>query len=263
MRPRRSGADAGLVRVLAAILSVFAVVGCAGGLEAREAQQLLQRAQAEQQKLRSAGFSVELSINADGQKFAVTMDGAAATKGRSAGDMYMRMRATGMGGEPFAMSVAKRGHRVTITAQGQTQTLPAGDERAPKLDSLGSLGSFDFSSCIDDIDVAGGRQLNGEPATRVAGSVDIVCVVKAATALSGAAGGAAPFDLSKFSENMERELAKYLDVVRATLYVSERTHLLIGALLRTTVRAEGKFADIQLTYRLTRVNQPLRFPAGL
>jgi hypothetical protein len=249
-------ADQSSVRLLSVIVVAFLLAGCAAGLDAKNAQELLQRAQAEQLKLRSAEFSAELSVTANGQKFGLALDAAAAMKKPRGGDMWLRMTGHGMGGEDFEMTVAKRGSRVTITAQGQTQTFDANDAAAPKLDTLGSLGSFDFSSCIKSVDVAEGRGLNGEPATRIAGTVDTGCVLKAASALGGVAGSTAP--------NVDfNELSKYVEDVRATLFVSERSHLLVGALITTRFKAMGQSADVQLRYRLTRVNQPVRFPSGL
>jgi hypothetical protein len=244
------------VRFFPIVIAAFLLAGCAGGPDAQQAQALLQQAQAEQLKLRTAAFSAELSVTANGQKFGLVMDGAAALKKARGGDMWLRMTGNGMGGEDFELKMSKRGSRITVTSQGQTQTFNAQDAAAPKLDSLGSLGSFDFASCIKSVDVAEGRRLNGAPATRIAGTVDTACILKAATALGGVAGSSAPgvdFD----------ELSKYVDDVHATLFVSERSRLLVGALITTSISAMGQSADVQIRYRLTRVNQPLRFPAGL
>ena len=248
--------DRTFVRFLSLVIAAVVLAGCAGGPEAQRAQALLERAQAEQLKLRTAAFSAEFGVTANGQKLAFVLDGAAAMNKARGGDMWFRMTGTGMGGEDFEMKMSKRGSRVTVSAQGETQTFAAGDAGAPKLDTLGSLGSFDFSSCIKSVDVAEGRRLNREAATRIAGTVDTACVLKAAVALGGVAGGSAPqvdFD----------QLSKYVDDVQATLFVSERSHLLIGALITTSIEAMGQSADVQIRYRLTRVNKPLRFPPGL
>jgi hypothetical protein len=245
---------------LATTLTAALLAGCSGGPDARTAQELLRQAQAEQLKLRSAGFVVNLNVGVDGERFGATMDGAAETKGQRVGNMFMRMRVTGFPGlaqatQGFAMSMAKRGPRITITADGRTQTFDAGDERAPNVDGIASLGSFDFASCVEQVDVEAGRNLNGEPATRIAGRIDTACVLKAAMKLSGAPAPTAGFDVGA--------LAKHLDDVRVTLFVSERTKLLVGALVSTRFEAEGKHADFQLSYRLTRVNKPVHIPAGL
>ena len=244
------------VRFLSLVIAAVVLAGCAGGPEAQQAQALLERAQAEQLKLRTAAFSAEFSVTANGKKFSFAMDGAAAMNKARAGNMWLRMTGSGLGGEDFEMTMSKRGSRVTVRAQGETQTFDAGDAAAPKLDSLSSLGSFDFSSCIERVDVAEGRSLNGEPATRIVGTVDTACVLKAASALGGVAGSSAPnvdFD----------QLSKYVKDVQATLFVSERTHLLVGALVTTSISAMGQSADVQIRYRLTRVNKPLKFPPGL
>jgi hypothetical protein len=252
--PRAS--DHTFVRFLSLVIAAMVLAGCAGGPDAQQAQALLQQAQAAQLKLRTAAFAAELSVSANGQKFGLVLDGAAAMNKARGGDMWVRMTGNGPGGDDFELTMSKRGSRVTVTAQGETQTFNAKDAAAPKLDSLSSFGSFDFSSCIKRVDVAEGRSLNGEPATRIAGTVDTACVLKAASALGGVAGSSAPnvdFD----------QLSKYVRDVQATLFVSERTHLLVGALVTTSISAMGQSADVQIRYRLTRVNKPLRFPPGL
>jgi hypothetical protein len=46
------------------------------------------------------------------------------------------------------------------------------------------------------------------------------------------------------------------------LAISERTHLIRGAVVNLTFDAEGTKVDIQLVYRLRDVNKPVRFPRG-
>jgi hypothetical protein len=243
------------VRVLTILLAATALSGCAVGPDGRQAQALLERAQAEQLKLRTATFSAELAVTAEGKRFGVSVEGGAALRGRHAGDVFVRMVGTGEG-DAFEMSMVKRGSRVTVTADGQTQTFMAGDPAAPKFDGVSSLSSFDFAECIEDVDVAEGRSIGGERATRIAGTVDTVCVLKAASALSDVAGSSPRgFDFDA--------LSKYVDDVRATLFVSERSHLLVGALVTTKFHVLEQSADVQLRYRLTRVNQRLRFPADV
>ena len=133
------------------------VTGCAGGLDAREAQKLLREAQAQQLKLRSAAFVVKLDVTADGQRFGLTIDGAAETRARKVGDMYVRMTVVGMpGAETYRMAMAKRGSRVTMTSAGRTETFDVGDREAPAFDGFASIASFDFSSCIERFDVTAG-----------------------------------------------------------------------------------------------------------
>lgn len=244
------------MRVSVLALAVVLLAGCSNLLEARDAKALLERAEAEQAKLASAAFEVRLDVAAGGEKYSFALDGAAQLKGRNAGDQFVRVRATGKGADELRMSFAKRGRRVTTSFGGTTQSFEAGEPGAPDVASLPSFGSIDFASCVERLDVAAGRQLNGEPATRIAGVVDTECILRAAAKLGGAAESAGQsFDFG--------EVAKRIQDVRATLFVSERSQLLIGAVIRTRIDAEGNSAELQLSYRLTNVNRPIRFPAGM
>jgi hypothetical protein len=240
-------------------LVVLALAGCAGGPDGQQAQALLQRAQAEQAKLSSAGYELKLNASLAGQKFGFTVDGAAQIKGPRAGDQFLRMSAsmpTGAQAGSFEMWLAKRGSRVTMSFDGRTQSFAAGQAGAPDLDAFGSFGSFDFASCVKRVDVEEGRSLNGEPATRVAGVVDTTRVISAAAKMNGLSEASGQqFDLG--------ELAKHVDDVWATFFISDRTHLLIGGLITTKVKAEGQTLDLELSYRLKDVNKPVRFPRGL
>ena len=244
------------MRLSALALAVVLLAGCSSLLEARDAKALLERAQAEQAKLASAAFEVRLDVVADGEKYSFALDGAAQLKGANAGDQFVRARATGKGESAFSMWFAKRGRRVTTSFGGEARSFRAGEPGAPDVASLPSFGSIDFASCVERLDVAEGRRLNGEPATRIAGVVDTECILRAAVKLGGAAESAGQsFDFG--------EVAKRIQDVRATLFVSERSHLLVGAVIRTRIDAEGKSAELQLSYRLTNVNRPIRFPAGM
>jgi hypothetical protein len=248
------------MRFRALVLVAALAAGCAGGPDANRARDLLERAQAEQRKLASAGYELQLSAAMDGQKFAFTVDGAAQLKGAKAGDQFLRMRASSpAGAQPasdFELWMAKRGSRVTVSFGGQAQTFAAGQAGVPDVDAWSSFGSLDFASCVERLDLDEVRNLNAEPATRIAGVIDTACILRAASKLSGLSEAAGqPWDLS--------ELAKHVEGVRVTLFVSERSHLLIGGLVTTKIKAEGRALDLQLSYRLTSINRPLRFPRGM
>jgi hypothetical protein len=248
------------MRLLALALAALALgAGCAGSPDARQAYDLLERAQAEQKTLSSAGYELKLSADMGAQKFSFRVAGAAQLKGANAGDQYLRIRAavpTGaVGAGDVDMWMVKRGSRVTVSFGGQAQTFDAARAGAPDLDAWGSFGSLDFASCVKRVGVEPGRSLNGEPVTRIGGVVDTVCILRAASKMSGLSKAAGqPFDLD--------DLATHVEDVRATLFVSDRSHLLVGGVIATTVSAEGQTLDLQLSYRLTEVNKPLRFPPG-
>jgi hypothetical protein len=171
------------MRLSALALAVVLLAGCSSLLEARDAKALLERAQAEQAKLSSAAFEVRLDVVAEGEKYSFVLDGAAQVKGAHAGDQFVRARATGKGESAFSMWFAKRGRRVTTSFGGEAQSFQAGEPGAPDVASLPSFGSIDFASCVERLDVAEGRRLNEEPATRIAGVVDTECILRAAAKL--------------------------------------------------------------------------------
>lgn len=239
-------------------LVALLVTGCAAGPDGQRAQELLQQAQAADANVKSATYVATLAFSRDSQRFKLSMDGGAVMKGKGAGDQFLRMRAEGLppglelgGGD--LMLMVQRANRITLTVAGETQTLeapaiPAGDTKA-----WGALASFELASCVEKVDVEEGRNLNGQPATRIAGTVDTVCLVKSLAKLSGLGSLTGQnLDLSK--------LGGSVGDIRATLFVSERSHLLIGGLISLTVEAEGRSFDVQFSYRLTSVNEPVRFP---
>ena len=118
----------------------------------------------------------------------------------------------------------------------------------------GSFDSLDLTSCVKKVDVAEGRSLNGEPATRIAGEFDAVCAFEAVSGLSGLGqnAGATP-DLD--------QLRDHLGAARATLFVSDRTHLLVGGLITLEIEVDGNEMSFDVSYRLTSINRPVRFPA--
>jgi hypothetical protein len=247
------------MRSLLLVLVALLLGGCMLGPDGRRAQELLEQAQAANANVKSATYVATMSVSGEGQKFSLSMDGGAQLKGKSAGDQFLRMRAEGLpaqlglGGD--LMLMVKRGDRMTLTSGGRTQVLPAPRQVAADMGAWGSLASLDLASCVEKVDVQEGRNLNGEPATRIAGTVDTGCLLRSLTKLAslGSVAGQS-VDTSKLGDSVGD--------VRATLFVSDRTHLLIGGVVSLTAHEQGKTVDVQFSYRLTSVNEPVRFPTS-
>jgi hypothetical protein len=242
-------------------LALVAVLltGCASGSDGQRAQELLQQAQTANANMKSATYVATVAFAGEGQEFKLTMQGGALLKGKAAGDQFLRMRADGLpaalGMSGDVMLMVKRGDRITLTAAGRTQVLPAPRELAANTKAWGSLASLDLASCVENVDVEEGGNLNGEPATRVAGTVDTGCLLGSLMTLSGLGALAGQrVDAGKLSESVGD--------IRATLFVSERSKLLIGGLVSVNAHAQGKSLDVQFSYRLTSVNEPVRFPSS-
>ena len=254
MQYRARVADQGPMRLLS-LVAVVALAGCAGGPDATQAYDLLQRSQAAQAKLSTVSYEAKSSFSVEGQKFGFTFRGQAQLEGASAGDQWLELTSQEVPGVgQIAMTVVRRGSRLTLRSMGSAQEVPVPAELRAKQEAWGSLDSLDLASCVDDVDVAEGESLNGEPATRISGDFDPVCAFEAVNSVSslGQSAGSTP-DLD--------ELRDQLGDAHATLFVSDRTHLLVGGLITLEVDVDGHEISFDLSYRLTSVNRPVRFPA--
>jgi hypothetical protein len=248
-------------RLAAVALSALALVaaGCAGA-DGKRAQELLLQAEAAEKNVRSASFELELDASFEGQKVGVSLRGGGYSKGKRAGDMFLEASTSGaLGAFDFGF-VANRG-RLSMRTNGRWETMPASSAARSSLGSVGSrdLGSAAFlelARYVKEVRVTEGQIVNGEPTATISGTIDTAGLVQGMAKLEGLselAGGAAP-DLS--------DLSKYLGDTRAAIAISERTHLIRGAVVNLTVDAEGRKVDLQLVYRLRDVNKPVRFPRG-
>jgi hypothetical protein len=243
------------MRLFSLVLAVAALAGCAGGPEATQAYELLQRAQVAQARLSSVSYEAKASFSVEGQRFGYAFKGAALLKGASAGDQWIELTSEDVPGVgQIAMTMVRRGSRMTIRSMGQTQEDPLPAELQAKQEAWGSFDSLDLTSCVKKVDVAEGRSLNGEPATRIAGEFDALCAFKAVSGISGLGqnAGSTP-DLD--------QLRDHLGAARATLFLSDRTHLLVGGLITLEIEFGGNELSFDVSYRLTSINRPVRFPA--
>ncbi len=191
----------------------------------------------------------------EGQTFGYAFKGGALLKGASAGDQWIEMTSQDVPGVgPISMTMVRRGSRMTIRSLGQTHEVAVPAELRAKQEAWGSFDSLDLTSCVKKVDVAEGRSLNGEPATRIAGEFDALCAFKAVSGVSGLGqnAGSTP-DLD--------QLRDHLGDARATLFLSDRTHLLVGGLITLEIEVGGNKMSFDVSYRLTSINRPVRFPA--
>lgn len=243
-------------RLLALLLVALGLVasGCVGS-EAKRAQELLVQAQAAEENLESATFELELNATFDGQQVGMRMRGGGYMKGSRAGDMFVQANASGaLGG--FDFGFVARGDRAYMNMNGDwsEMPLPASIKTKSSSQNLGSAAFLELARYVKKIKVAPGGLVNGEPTTTISGTVDTAGLVKSLATLNGLselAGDSAP-DLSKFADD--------LGDTHAVIAISDRTHLVTGAVVDLSIEAEGKQVDLQLVYRLSDVNRPVRFP---
>jgi hypothetical protein len=239
------------MRRLGPFLAAFVLAGCAGGADASRAQELLLQAEAAQARLSSVAYTGRTSFSVAGQRFGFDFGGEAVLKGAAAGDQWMQLRSESVPGlGSLDMSVVKRGSRVTFRSQGQTQELPVPAGLETSDGPWGSLGTTELSSCVERVDVAEGRNVNGEPATRIAGVVDTACAFQAVNRVASLGQAGADLD----------ELREHVGDARATFFVSDRSQLLIAGVISLEMEAEDQKMTFEVSYRLTGINEPVRFP---
>ena len=95
--------------------------------------------------------------------------------------------------------------------------------------------------------------------TIIASEVDTVGLIGSLTKLADLSGSAPQgFELPDLSE-----LGIEVGDIHAVLTIDEATQLLSAALVTLTVEAEGEQLQLELRYRLTAANEPVKIPVPL
>jgi hypothetical protein len=229
-----------------AVLAVSAVVLTAcSGEQGERAQALLTRAQTAQAGLRSATYEATMTFSMDGRRFAIAMDGGGYLKGHRAGDQVMNMRADGIpGAGAFRMSMLVRGGQVSMNMNGKTMTMGGTALQQARQQGDWASTMADLARYVKRVKVYEGRVVNGEAGSTIAGVIDTEEMLKATMKL-GALGQATTLN----------GLSGKLGDIHAALFVSKRTGLIRSAVITMSMKAEGKKADVELTYRLDSTNR--------
>jgi len=233
-------------RVLAILLlsaTAAVLAGCAG-VDGQKAQSLLLQADAAQKALTSEQFSMRENVTAEGMSVDMQMAGGGYLKGAQAGDVYLMMTGQSPDGKSLDATLVKRGDVITLSADGQTQTLSASQAAQQYGGQLQSaLSGFDFARYVKSVKVTDTTLPNGDAADQIVGVLDTQGAANSLTKGLGLGG-----------------LAKFGDT-RAVLTISRKTHLVTAALIDMSMQVLGKKMTISLTYGLTGVNVPINFPA--
>jgi hypothetical protein len=239
-------------RLFALGLAAFALSACSGE-QGERAQQLLRRAEAAQARLTSATYEARMNVSVDGQRFSLVMNGGAYLKGRRAGDQLLAMRADGIpGAGSFDMRMLIRGRQASMSMNGRRFSMPLTSATKKQFDWSATLTGL--TRYVKQVKVHEGRVVNGERGATITGVIDTAGLLKGLAALDAfkqVAGPAAP-DLGDF--------AKHLSDVRVALFVAQRSGLIRSAVISLGIEADGKKAQLDLTYRLGSVNRAI---AGL
>ena len=255
MQAPPAGADARtVIRLLATVVgAAFLLSGCSTE-EGNRAQELLQQAEQAQTTLQSATFELDLGAVVDGEQIDVAIKGAASKEGA-----VFSMHATGIpgaSGQNFQMVI--RGNRAWMsTTNGTWASMPVPKEMNGKSGSMGADAFQQLARYVRDVRIAEHQQIGGKLSTTIAGEIDTAGLIKAVTklgALSESGGDKPAFDF-----DLDDLGLKFGDI-KAVLTIDESTHLLSSALVTLSMDVQGKKLALELRYRLTSSNQPIKFP---
>jgi hypothetical protein len=234
----------GSMRRLAALFAAVLALTACSGEQGERAQALLTRAQVAQSKLQSATYEARMTFSVDGRRFAMVMNGGGYLKGRRAGDQRLSMHTDGVPGVGAVdMQLLVRGGRVSMTMNGRSYSVPAPAPTVAR-QSNWSTTMADLARVVKRVKVYENRVVNGERGATVAGVIDTDAILKTAAAKLSAFGAAPDLE----------DAAGKLGDIHAALFVSERTGLIRSAVFTMSMAAQGKKADVELTYRLDSTN---------
>ena len=243
-----------MIRLLATVVgAAFLLSGCSTE-EGNRAQELLQQAEQAQTTLHSAAFEIDVGAVVDGEQINVAVKGAASKEGA-----VISMHATGI---PEAsdqdFQIVIRGNRAWMsTTNGTWAAMPVPKEMNGKSGSMGADAFQQLARYVRDVRVAEHQQIGGKPVTTIAGEIDTAGLIKAVTKLGSLAGPGS--EQPAFDFDLDDLGLKFGDI-KAVLTIDETTHLLSSALVTLSMDVQGKKLELELRYRLTSSNQPVKFP---
>jgi hypothetical protein len=238
-----------VVRIVASCCALALLAGCSA--EGQRAQELLQQAEVAQQALESSTFEGRVSLEADGQAFGVTFKGATSAEGE-----WVSLSAKGLpGGGDFSLQLLRRGSRAWTNVDGGWQATPLPSSPRAGASATLSAGAFQqLAQHVKAVRVTEHEVIGGKPVALIAGEIDTAGMLETLAQFGSAAGK--PEGLSLDFSDLGIELGD----IEAVLTVDERTHLLDAALVTFSIEAKGKRVAIELRYRLTSANEPVRLP---
>ncbi len=238
-----------IVRLVTALAAALLLAGCSTE-EGMRAQELLQQAEAAQTKLRSSTFDGSLGVTADGMTFKVAFNGATSKDGE-----WFSMKTSGIpNAGDMTMQVLVSGGRAWMKSGSRWQSMPVPKGVAPANGTVGAAAFQELARHVEDVRVTEHQMIQGKPVTTIAGEIDTAGMIESLGKLGSIAEGASfDFDLSK--------LGLEIGDIRAVLTVDEATKLLSTASVSFSMSAEGKSISMDMRYRLTSANKPVKLPS--
>jgi hypothetical protein len=234
-----------LAGTLVLLLAGGLLAGCTGA-DAKRAEALLQQAQLAQRHVRSEAFVLKLGVDAGGHSGSFDLQGGEYLHGPHAGDFFVQMEGAGFpGSSAVDVAIERRGTEMTVRAAGRTETLSAPAARARLGSGFGDPARFvDVAQYVKSVSVDK-SDLNGRPADRIVGTIDL-------QRLLGSLGGLGSTALGSTGVN--------IGDARVVLFVPRDTHLVEVMLVDTTISGQGHTVHLHLSFALNGINRPLSFP---
>jgi hypothetical protein len=236
------------MRRVLALLSFAALAvastGCSGE-DAEEARALLTQSQAALADVRSATFTMKLSMEGAPQDFSFTISGGAYVKGKRAGDFYAVM---GTDSGLFQdIVVMQQDGRVAASMDGRVVT-----DGLPPAQTQNPVGMMPLDPYVKDVKVEHDKLIGGEPATK------ITCVVDTKKLLDNSLGSLS--QVNGFGE-AGFDLGDMFGDTRAVFYLSDTTHLPLRALVDVPMDLLGEEVVMHVDFAYTSFDEKLRFPS--
>jgi hypothetical protein len=231
---------------LLAVLALGAATAGCSGREAREAQTLLAQSNEALAEVRSATFTITMTLSGGPAElqltdYVMTMSGGGYSRGKRAGDFFMVL--TDQTTASNEIVVVSKSGRVSMTLNGMRISdvpVPAPDDSPLQL--------VDFGQYVKDVSVERGKVIDGLPVVKVAGSIDTGGLLDGM--LSEVAGTSGPgIDLSELVGD-----------TRVALYLSETTHLPLRGLADMTFEVAGEKITMRMDFAYTSFNEKVDFP---
>jgi hypothetical protein len=230
-----------LLLALLALIPLSLVATACAGTDANKAEDLLAQSRTAAQSVSSEGFTMKISMQANGKSGEVDAQGGMILKGAQAGDFFATM-ATAVPGVPAQNIVmVKRGRSMQMHMNGVTRTVPA----SMKVPS--AAAGFDVNALtpyVKDVSVST-LDVNGRTEDEITGTLD---------------GDAMLAGLPGLSKGMLSSFGPSLGDINVQLFIPRDSHLVETMLLDMTMHIAKQSLHMSMSYAVTSVNQPLAFP---
>jgi len=241
-----------LLALLALVAFALVLTGCSTA-EGLRAQELLKQAEAAQAALTSSTFEGSLGMTFGGERMAMSFRGATSSHGE-----WVSVDGSGIpGAGSFSMQMLVKDGRAWTNLGGSWVSGPA--PAGVGANGTVSAAAFqELAQYVEDVRVTEHQLVEGKQVTTIAGEIDTQGMLEAFTKLGSAAGEVEGLSLEGFDLS---KLGVDVGDIEAVLTIDEATGLLSTAMITFGMSAQGEELSLELRYRLTSANEPVRLPS--